>query len=185
MSAAPLKVLAVKQFGDGHSLTEATALGQLHDSGKFIKNCRRSLPRPSSAVLLGLPPSPRRSPFRLQPPPPKEAGHIPPPYMNTFLDRFVCSWCQGAHYLDTYEVFVKRLHFINLDIGDMPPFSCLIKTDFLDRLVWKTVDPLAVLGALRATYDLARLRHRGAPSGVNLTFRRKHLSLAVVVLFFV
>lgn len=80
---------------------------------------------------------------------------------------------------------MKRLHFINLDIGDMLPFSCLIKTDFLDRLVWKTAGPLVILCVLRATYGVARVRHRNASSTVKLMFRRKHLSLAIFVLFFV
>lgn len=91
----------------------------------------------------------------------------------------------GAHYPDTYEVFVEKLNFINLDIGGMLPFSCLIKTDFLDRLVWKTAGPLVLLCALRATYAFARVRHKNAPSAVELTFRRKHLSLAIFILFFV
>eukprot|EP00752_Nemacystus_decipiens_P012244 g10853.t1 len=91
----------------------------------------------------------------------------------------------GAHYPDTYDTFVKRLHFINLDIGDMLPFSCLMETDFLDRLVWKTVGPLAVLCALCATYSVSRVRHRNASEAVMLTFRRKHASLAIFVLFFV
>lgn len=96
-----------------------------------------------------------------------------------------CMQTLGAHYPDTYETFVKRLHFINLDIGDMLPFSCLIKTDFLDRLVWKTVGPFVILCALRVTYGIARVRHANASSTVQLTFRRKHLSLAIFVLFFV
>lgn len=91
----------------------------------------------------------------------------------------------GAHYPDTYETFVKRLHFINLDLGDMLSVSCFIKTDFFDRLVWKTLAPVAVLCALRATYAIASARNRNATSAVKLTFRRKHLSMAIFVLFFV
>lgn len=91
----------------------------------------------------------------------------------------------GAHYPDTYETFVKRLHFINLDIGDMFSFSCFIKTDFFDRLVWKTLTPVAVLCALRVTYAIASARNRNATNAVKLTFRRKHLSMAIFALFLV
>ncbi len=91
----------------------------------------------------------------------------------------------GAHYPDVYETFVKRLHFINVDIGDMFSFSCFIKTDFFDRLVWKTLTPMAVLLALGATYAIAIARNRNATDAVKLTFRRKHLSMAIFVLFLV
>ncbi|CAN0295739.1 unnamed protein product [Scytosiphon promiscuus] len=91
----------------------------------------------------------------------------------------------GAHYPDTYEVFVERLNVINFDIGDMLSFSCVLKMDFFDRLLWKTLAPLAVLCLLRITYAIARRRHRHAPSAVTLTFRRKHLSLAIFIMFLV
>ena len=126
----------------------------------------------------------------LFPPPSQSSGacllHIrfspnPPPFVISARTAHF----EGAHYPDTYETFVKRLRFINLDIGDMLPFSCLIRADFLDRLVWKTVGPLAMLCFLRATYAVARVRHRNASSAVKLAFRRKHLSLAIFILFFV
>lgn len=92
----------------------------------------------------------------------------------------------GAHYPDTYEAFVARLDVINFNVGDLLSFSCLVKTDFFDRLLWKTLGPLAVLGALQATHVIARLRNRNIPSeSVQLTVRRKHLSLAIFILFFV
>ncbi|CAM9416172.1 unnamed protein product [Ectocarpus sp. 13 AM-2016] len=92
----------------------------------------------------------------------------------------------GAHYPDTYEAFVERLNVINFNVGDLLSFSCLVKTDFFDRLLLKTLGPLAGLGALQATHVIARLRNRNIPTdSVQLTVRQKHLSLAIFLLFFV
>ncbi|CAM9114897.1 unnamed protein product [Ectocarpus fasciculatus] len=94
----------------------------------------------------------------------------------------------GAHYPDTYKAFVERLGVINVNVGDLLSFSCLVKTDFFDRLLWKTLGPLAVLGALQATHVIARLHgNRNTPSedSVQRTVRRNHLSLAISILFFV
>ncbi|CAN0175417.1 unnamed protein product, partial [Laminaria digitata] len=87
-------------------------------------------------------------------------------------------------YPQEYEDFLAKLSLINFDIGLVSTYSCMLTTDFYDRLLLATIAPIAVLGMLMCTYVIAKYRNRGS----ELALRRvqhKHLSSALFVAFFV
>ncbi|CAN0594646.1 unnamed protein product, partial [Laminaria digitata] len=51
-------------------------------------------------------------------------------------------------YPQEYEDFLSKLSPINFDIGLISSYSCVLSTDFYDRLLLATIAPIAVLGML-------------------------------------
>ncbi|CAM9428829.1 unnamed protein product [Scytosiphon promiscuus] len=90
----------------------------------------------------------------------------------------------GFVYPDAYQKFLDALLPVNLDIGSILSYSCLVTTGFYDRLVIATIAPVAVLAALGATFFVARRRNAGSLLALR-TVRHKHLSAALFVMFFV
>ena len=89
----------------------------------------------------------------------------------------------GDVYPETYANFVDKRSFINLDIGPMLSYSCLVSTKFYDHLL-KTTAPLMVMMALARTYTVAKNRNRGSEA-VMREMQHIHLSAGLFVGFLV
>ena len=87
-------------------------------------------------------------------------------------------------YPDAYEKFVSVLNVVNFDLGFYLSVSCIVNIDFYGRLLFATMAPLAVLGALGLTYTVARSRNRHSPAGLQAA-KSKHLSVALFVMFII
>ena len=90
----------------------------------------------------------------------------------------------GDVYPEEYATFISSLSFINLDIGVILSYSCLVSTDFYDHLLLNTIAPLVVLMALSATYSVAQRRNQGSEDAMRKV-QHKHLSAGLFVAFFV
>ncbi|CAM9146371.1 unnamed protein product [Hapterophycus canaliculatus] len=84
----------------------------------------------------------------------------------------------GFVYPDAYQKFLDTLVPVNLDIGFILSYSCLMTTGFYDRLMIATIAPVAVLAALAATFFVARRRNAGSALALR-TVRHKHISAAL------
>ena len=87
-------------------------------------------------------------------------------------------------YPDVYENFLSVLNLVNVDLGLIPSISCVVNINFYGRLLFATIAPLAVLGALGLTYAVARSRNNHSSAGLQAV-RGKHLSVALFVMFIV
>lgn len=99
-----------------------------------------------------------------------------------FLIQFAA--IAGNVYPQEYEDFLSKLSPINFDIGLLSSYSCMIQTNFYDRLLLATIAPIVVLGLLVCTYAIARIRNRRSELAVRRV-QNKHLSAALFVAFFV
>ena len=90
----------------------------------------------------------------------------------------------GNVYPQEYEDFLSQLSPINFDIGLISTFSCMMTTNFYDRLLLATIAPIAVLGLLMCTYVVAYIRNRDSELALRRV-KHKHLSAALFVAFFV
>ncbi|CAM9400274.1 unnamed protein product, partial [Choristocarpus tenellus] len=88
-------------------------------------------------------------------------------------------------YPKLYDHFLDALSWINLDFDWMLSAGCIVVTDFHDKLLLSTLSPLVVLGILRITYMLAMWRNRGGTKEAVTTIGRKHMSMALLVMFLV
>lgn len=90
----------------------------------------------------------------------------------------------GNAYPEVYEEFLRKLSFINVDLGFFISSSCLLAPNFFGRLLFSTITPLLVLLVLRGCYVVARKRNRGSADGLRAV-KNKHLSAALFVVFLV
>ena len=90
----------------------------------------------------------------------------------------------GAVYPDAYEAFLERMVLVNFDIGSILSSSCLLATDFYDRLVISTVAPLVILLACVGLFFISKKRNQNSTRG-GATVKHKHLSASLFVVFFV
>ncbi|CAM9892814.1 unnamed protein product, partial [Ectocarpus sp. 8 AP-2014] len=87
-------------------------------------------------------------------------------------------------YPDVYEKFLSILNLVNFNFGFILSASCVVDTNFYGRLLFATIGPLVVLGALALTYAVSRSRNRHSPAGIQ-TAKHKHLSIALFIMFVV
>lgn len=73
---------------------------------------------------------------------------------------------------------------VNLDIGSVLSFVCLASTNYHGRLLYATLGPMVVLAALASVFAVAKRRNRDSEEAVCVV-RRKHLSIAIFILFLV
>ncbi|CAM9133068.1 unnamed protein product, partial [Laminaria digitata] len=74
-------------------------------------------------------------------------------------------------YPEQYEDFIDYLNPINVDIGSILSYACILTTSFYDRLIVATIGPVAGLGTLAVTAER--------------TILRKHISVVLFVAFFI
>lgn len=101
-----------------------------------------------------------------------------------YLSREQFTTVADVVYPEVYEKFLSVLNLVNFDPGLIPYISCLVNINLYGRLLFATIAPLAVLGALGLTYAVARSRNRHSPAGLHAA-RGKHLSVALFVMFIV
>ncbi|CAM9380412.1 unnamed protein product, partial [Laminaria digitata] len=87
-------------------------------------------------------------------------------------------------YPEEYATFVDKLSLINLDIGVIMSYSCLVSTDFYDSLLLSTISPLVALLALVCTYSVAKRRNNASEAAMR-EVQHKHLSAGLFVGFLV
>lgn len=90
----------------------------------------------------------------------------------------------GSVYPEEYQRFLSYLSLINMDIGFIMSFSCLVATDFYDRLLLSTIGPLFALAILGFTYFVALKRNSGSEMATPVV-AHKHMSTALFVVFFI
>ncbi|CAN0522552.1 unnamed protein product, partial [Scytosiphon promiscuus] len=81
-------------------------------------------------------------------------------------------------------MFVSKLNPINLDLDFVLSYSCIVDTDFYDRLFFATIAPLLVLLMLALSYFIAKRRNRSSESAMSVV-RHKHQSAALYLAFLV
>ncbi|CAM9365321.1 unnamed protein product, partial [Laminaria digitata] len=87
-------------------------------------------------------------------------------------------------YPEIYSNFVFKLTPVNLDIGFMLSYSCLVTTDFYDRLVIATMMPPLMLVALVGSYYSGKHRNRRSEAAISVV-RHRHQSAALLLAFWV
>ncbi|CAN0488201.1 unnamed protein product, partial [Scytosiphon promiscuus] len=83
-----------------------------------------------------------------------------------------------------YDAFLSKLTFVNVDSGFGLANSCILTTDFYDRLMLATVGPLLVFLVLTGTFCIARRRSK-ISEAAGLMMQGKHVSAALVIVFLV
>ncbi|CAB1102169.1 unnamed protein product [Ectocarpus sp. CCAP 1310/34] len=90
----------------------------------------------------------------------------------------------GFVYPEEYQDFLNALTPVNLDIGFILSYSCVVITDFFDRLLIATIGPVVVLALLALTFVVGRKRNIDSEAAVRAV-KNKHLSAALFVMFFI
>ncbi|CAM9373703.1 unnamed protein product, partial [Laminaria digitata] len=90
----------------------------------------------------------------------------------------------GEVYPKVYTNFVLKLIPINLDIGFILSHSCLVTTDFYDRLLIATIMPPLVLVALVGSYHLGKKRNRSSELAISVV-KHRHQSAVLLLAFWV
>ncbi|CAM9642939.1 unnamed protein product, partial [Laminaria digitata] len=88
-------------------------------------------------------------------------------------------------YPEQYEAFLSKMTSINLDIGFILSNSCLVKTDFYDKLLLATIGPLVVLSVLFGTLFVARRRRNTTDETAEPLLQSKRASAGLFIVFFV
>ncbi|CAM9140611.1 unnamed protein product, partial [Laminaria digitata] len=91
-------------------------------------------------------------------------------------------------YPEEYETFLSYVCFANFDIGVVLSYSCHVLADFYDRLLLATIAPAVVLATLGGANYALKKRHsnsRSSSNGTMVAVQGKHLSAALVFIFFV
>ncbi|CAN0279849.1 unnamed protein product [Ascophyllum nodosum] len=88
----------------------------------------------------------------------------------------------NVQYPPAYKKFLAALSVVNLNLGYILSLSCVVETNFYDRLILVTIAPVAVLGALAITCRVAMLRNGNSDKAIA---RNKHLSVGLFLLFMV
>ncbi|CAM9100679.1 unnamed protein product, partial [Laminaria digitata] len=87
-------------------------------------------------------------------------------------------------YPDIYTNFVSKLNPFNLDLDFVLSYSCIVATDFYDRLLFATIAPPLVLLLLAGSYFIGKKRNDSSESALNVV-RHKHQSAALYLAFLV
>lgn len=87
-------------------------------------------------------------------------------------------------YPSIYTKFLSILDFVDLNIGFILSFACVVPTNFYDRLLFATLGPAVILAAVALVYLIATRRRLRSPSALR-TVQRRHLSVALLVMFWV
>ena len=90
----------------------------------------------------------------------------------------------GDVYPKEYTSFVSKLSPANLDIGFILSYSCIVTTDFYDRLLFATMTPPIVLLVLLGSYLHVKTRYCISEVASRVV-RHKHQTAALFVVFFV
>lgn len=90
----------------------------------------------------------------------------------------------GDVYPEVHANFVLKLTPINLDIGFMLSYSCLVTVDFYGRLLVATIMPLFMLVALVGSYYVGKKRNRGCDIAKSVG-QHHHQSAALFLAFWV
>lgn len=80
--------------------------------------------------------------------------------------------------------FVSKLNPINLDLEFVLSYSCIVDTDFYDRLMFATIAPPVLLLALAGSYLIGKKRNSRSKFGMDVV-RGKHQSAALYLAFLV
>ena len=109
---------------------------------------------------------------------------IPPDLPRPHVLQFSSVVCINLVYPDVYERFLSLLNVVNVNLGFILSISCIMDTNFYGRLLFATIGPLVVLGALAVTYSTASARNRRSPAGIQAA-KHKHLAVVPFVAFIV
>lgn len=112
------------------------------------------------------------------------AAAVVPPVSYVYLQREQFSSVADVVYPEVWEKFLSMLNLVNFELGLIPSISCAMNVNFYGRLLFATIAPVAMLGALALTYTVAKSRNKHSREGLKAV-RGKHLSVALFVLFFV
>lgn len=85
-------------------------------------------------------------------------------------------------YPAVYERFLSVLNVVNFNLGFILSVSCIVDSNFYGRLIFGTICPLVVFGALAVTYTVSKSRNRHSPAGMQAA-KSKHLSVTLFITF--
>lgn len=83
-----------------------------------------------------------------------------------------------------YKAFVSNLGLINLDLGFVLSFSCIVSINFYDNLLAATIAPIVIVVVLAGNYLVAVLRNTSSASEMR-EILRKHQASAIYLAIFV
>lgn len=87
-------------------------------------------------------------------------------------------------YPKVYKDFISTLTPINLDMDFFLSYSCIVSTNFYDRLIVATITPALVAVVLFGSYVVAKKRNGSSASAMR-TVRNKHQAAVLYLAFFV
>ncbi|CAN0415440.1 unnamed protein product, partial [Scytosiphon promiscuus] len=87
-------------------------------------------------------------------------------------------------YPDLYQTFVSKLNPINLDLDFVFSYSCLVRNEFYEHLVFATIMPLVALVVLTGSYFIAKMRNSCSDSAVR-EVRHRHQAVVLFIAFLV
>lgn len=87
-------------------------------------------------------------------------------------------------YPKLYEDFIAAIDLVNLNVGFILSLACVLRTNYHDRLLYGTLGPIMASAALAVIYAFAKRRNHHSPAAMR-TVKRKHLSVALFILFLI
>lgn len=84
-----------------------------------------------------------------------------------------------------YASYVTKLKFVNLDVGVLLSYSCIVRINFYDRLLLSTMTPFFVVSVLVAMHSFSTRRNKGSEAPTTLDARHSYMSAATFVTFLV
>ena len=104
------------------------------------------------------------------------------PLLPSTLRQFAA--IAGDVYPEVYENFIFKLTPVNLDIGFMLSYSCIVTLNFYDRLLIATIVPPLFLVTMMASYLIGKKRNRTSEVAIILV-KHRHQSAALLLAFWV
>lgn len=107
-----------------------------------------------------------------------------PPCLHLLCAVFQFTAIAGGVYPEQYEDFIEYINPINIDLGFILSYACIMTTGFYARLVIATIGPLVGLAILATTYSIAKWRN-GRTESTAQSIWTKHISTVIFVSFFI
>lgn len=115
-------------------------------------------------------------------PPCSSPLHLPSlPVRISRIPRF--AEIAGDVYHGEYQDFLSNIAPINLGLGYIMSCSCIVKTDFHDRLLLAIIRPLFVFIIVLVSFAIVRKRKANSQQAVR-AIEKKHVSAAIFVAIF-
>lgn len=100
--------------------------------------------------------------------------------------RYQFDAISGDVFPEVYKAFVSKLGPINLNMDYVLSYSCIVRTDFYDHLLFATIAPLVALAILAANYAAAITKNGDSATSTMMgVVLHKHQAAAIYLAFLV